>query len=142
MLLFPLFSPQACEIESRSCSTPWLCPLPAVWLEGVTETLQSQAVCVSRSIVSNSLGPPWTVACQAPSVLGDSRGKNSGVGCHVLFQGIFPTQVSNPNLLHCRQILYHLSHEGNSPYEKNLPHFHLIPTPVFRKNKWILSFLP
>ena len=27
-------------------------------------------------------------------------------------QGIFPTQGSNPGLLHCRQILYHLSHQG------------------------------
>ena len=27
-------------------------------------------------------------------------------------RGIFPTQGSNPGLLHCRQILYHLSHQG------------------------------
>ena len=31
-------------------------------------------------------------------------------GCHFLLQGIFPTQGSNPGLLHCRQTLYHLSH--------------------------------
>ena len=37
-------------------------------------------------------------------------GKNTRVGCHFLLQGIFPTQGSNPALLHCRQILYHLSH--------------------------------
>ena len=36
-------------------------------------------------------------------------GKNSGVGCHFLLQGIFPTQTLNSGLLHCRQILYHLS---------------------------------
>ena len=30
----------------------------------------------------------------------------------ILLQGIFLTQVSNPGLLHCRQILYHLNHEG------------------------------
>ena len=41
----------------------------------------------------------------------NSPGKNTGVGCHSLFQGIFPTQGSNPGLLHCRQILYHLSHQ-------------------------------
>ena len=41
----------------------------------------------------------------------NSSGKNSGVGCHSLVQGIFPTQGSNPGLLHCRQILYHLSHQ-------------------------------
>ena len=41
----------------------------------------------------------------------DSPGKNTGVGCHSLLQGIFPTQGSNPDLLHCRQTLYHLSHQ-------------------------------
>ena len=30
--------------------------------------------------------------------------KDTGVGCHSLLQGIFPTQRSNPGLLHCRQI--------------------------------------
>ena len=31
-------------------------------------------------------------------------------GCHFLFQGIFPTQGSNLQLLHCKQFLYHMSH--------------------------------
>ena len=38
-------------------------------------------------------------------------GKNTGVGCHSLCQGIFPNQKSNLGLLHCGQILYHLSHQ-------------------------------
>ena len=38
----------------------------------------------------------------------DSPGKNIGVGCHSLLQGIFPTQRLNQYLLHCRQILYQL----------------------------------
>ena len=50
------------------------------------------------------------------SVHGDSAGKNTGVGCHALLQGIFPTQGLNPGLPHCRQILYHLSHQ-KSPQE-------------------------
>ena len=33
---------------------------------------------------------PWTIACQAPLSM-DSPGKNTGVGCHFLLQGIFPT---------------------------------------------------
>ena len=37
---------------------------------------------------------------------------------HALLQEIFPTQGSFPGLPHCRQILYHLSHEG-SPCEDN-----------------------
>ena len=43
----------------------------------------------------------------------DSPGKNSGVGCHFLLQGIFLTQGSNLGLLHCRQIVYQLSHQGS-----------------------------
>ena len=42
---------------------------------------------------------PWTVARQAP-LSKNSVGKNIGVGCHFLLQGIFPTQGSNPSLLH------------------------------------------
>ena len=48
------------------------------------------------------------------SVLADSPGKNTGVGCHALLQGIFPTQGLNPGLLYCRQFLYHLSHQESS----------------------------
>ena len=64
------------------------------------------------SVMSDSLGPhglypirflhPW-----------DSPGKNTGVGCHFLLQGIFQTQGSNPGLLHRRQTLYPLSHQGS-----------------------------
>ena len=43
----------------------------------------------------------------------NSPGKNIGVGSHAPFQAIFPTQGSNPGLLHCRQILYHLSCQGS-----------------------------
>ena len=38
-----------------------------------------------------------------------------------LLQGIFPTQGSNPGILHCRQILYYLSHQVNQR-QKDLPH--------------------
>ena len=53
--------------------------------------------------------------CSLPgsSVHGDSTGKNIGVSCHAFLQGIFPTQGSKPGLLHCRQILYQLSHKGS-----------------------------
>ena len=49
----------------------------------------------------------------SPSVHGDSPGKNIWMDCPALLQGIFPTQGSNPGLLHCRQILYHLSNQGS-----------------------------
>ena len=44
----------------------------------------------------------------------NSLGKDTGMDCHFLLQGIFLTQGSNPGLLHCRQILYHLSHQESS----------------------------
>ena len=43
------------------------------------------------------------------SVHGILQVNNTGVGWHSLLQDIFKTQGSNPGLLHCRQILYHLS---------------------------------
>ena len=49
------------------------------------------------------------------SVHEDSPGKNTGVGCPALLQGIFPTQGLNPGLPHCRWIPYHLSHQGSPP---------------------------
>ena len=36
------------------------------------------------------------------------------MGCHFLVQGVFLTQGLNPDLLHCRQILYHVRHQGSS----------------------------
>ena len=60
----------------------------------------------SHSIVSYPLRPhglysPW-----------NSPGQNTGVGSLSLLQGVFPTQGSNPGLLHCRQFLYQLSHNS------------------------------
>ena len=45
----------------------------------------------------------------------DFPGKNTGVDCHFLLQEIFPTQRLNPGLTHCRQMLYHLSHQRSPP---------------------------
>ena len=46
-------------------------------------------------------------------VHGDSPDKNTGAGCHAFLQRIFPTHGSDQGLLHCRQILYPLSHQGS-----------------------------
>ena len=56
---------------------------------------------------------PMDCSPTGSSVHGDSSGKNTGMGCHALLQGIFPTQRLNPGLLHCRQILHHLSCQGS-----------------------------
>ena len=45
--------------------------------------------------------------------LWNSPDQSTGVGSLSLLQGIFPTQGSNPGLLLCREILYHLSQKGN-----------------------------
>ena len=67
---------------------------------------------VDCSVMSDSLQPlglyPTRLLCPW-----NFPGKNTGVGCHFLLQGIFPTQGLNPGLLHCRQMLYHLSHQGS-----------------------------
>ena len=68
--------------------------------------------CCLVSIVFNSL---WSHGLQPARLLWpcNSPGKNTGVVCHSFPQGIFQTQGSNMGLLHCRQILYHLSHQGS-----------------------------
>ena len=71
------------------------------------------------------------VDCTPPdcSVHRDSPGKNTGVDCHALLQGIFPTQESNWGLLHCRQILYQLSYQGSPKSISLLSHIQLFVTP-------------
>ena len=66
---------------------------------------------VSHSVVSD-FATPWTVAHHAALSMGFSR-QEYWSGCHSLCQGIFLTQESNPGLLHCKQILYHLGHQGS-----------------------------
>ena len=60
-----------------------------------------------------TLCDPMDCTPQGSSVYGDSSGKNTGVNCHFLLQGIFPAQGLNPGLPQCRWILYHLSHLGS-----------------------------
>ena len=77
-------------------------------------TISRSAVCSAAQSYPARYDPmDWSPP--GSSVHGDSPGKNTGVSCHFFLQGIFPTQGSNPGLLHCRQILYHLSHQGSPP---------------------------
>ena len=75
------------------------------------------STCVLCLVAQSCLTLCDLMDCSLPgsSVHGDSLGKNTGLGCHALLQGIFPSQGLNPGLSHCRQILYCLSHQG-SPY--------------------------
>ena len=58
---------------------------------------------------------PWTIAHQAHLSM-EFSGKNTVGGCHFFLHRIFPTQGLNLGLPHCRQIIYHLSHQGGPRY--------------------------
>ena len=60
----------------------------------------------------------------------DFPGKNTRVGCHFLFQGIFLTQELNLGLLHCKWILYQLSYEGSPKLTYKLGTFQKFYTPT------------
>ena len=83
-------------------SSDWELPLQLAQVWSLVRKLSESE---SHSVVSDSLRPrglcsPW-----------HSPGQNTGVSSLFLLQGIFPTQGSNPGLLHCRQILYQVSHK-------------------------------
>ena len=69
----------------------------------MAESPQKVKVKVAHSCLfdCDSMDCPW-----------NSPGQTTGVHSLSLLQGVFPTQRSNPGLLHCRQILYQLSHKG------------------------------
>ena len=79
--------------------------------------------------MSDFFATPWTLhglyLCPW-----NSPGQNTGVSCHALLQGIFPTQGSNPGLLHCRQMLYHLGHQGSQNHVS--PLLRTTPAPGFQ----------
>ena len=77
------------------------------WLDGITSSIdmkvkESQSESCSNSLQPHGICSPWK-----------SPGQNTGVGSLSLLQGIFPTQELNRGLLHCRWILYRLSHQGS-----------------------------
>ena len=72
--------------------------------------------CAALCLVTQScptLCDPMDCTPPGSSIHGDSPGKNTGVDCHALLQGIFPTKGLKPDLRYCRWILYHLSHQGS-----------------------------
>ena len=83
---------------------------------------------VSQSCLT--LCNPMDHSLPGSSIHGNSPDKNTGVSCHALLQGIFPTQGSKPSLPYYRQILYHPSHQGSLYYTMKWQ-----PTPVFMPGK-------
>ena len=100
--------PMEIEMATHSSILTWEIP----WTEelGGLQSMGSQ-VKWSCSVVSDSLLPDGLEPTKLLSPWG-FPGKNTGVGCHFLLQGIFPTQGLNPGLPHCRQVLYRLRHRG------------------------------
>ena len=72
-------------------------------------------MCLATQLCS-ILCDPMHCSLPGSSVYGDSPGKNTGMDCHALLQGIFPTQESNPGLSHCWRILYFLSNQGSPDF--------------------------
>ena len=92
------------KLQSPSKSAPHpqpSCPLVTAPEKGKCQSLSHVWLFATPWTVARRLLCPW-----------DSPGKNTGVGCRALLQGIFPAQGSNPSLLHCRRILYRRSHQG------------------------------
>ena len=91
-------------------SAPTMCHALFIHLKDKAKLMNKSMILQSCGLVTKScpipLGPhglqptrflcPWAFP-----------GKNTGVSCHVLLQGIFLTQELNLHLLHCRQILHH-----------------------------------
>ena len=111
----PLPTPGA---YSNSCPLSWWCHL-TIFPSVVPFSSYLQSFPASGSLMSQLFpsGGQSIGASASASVLPMNiqdwfpLGLNTGVGCHSLLQGIFPTQGLNPGLLNCRRILYHLSHQ-------------------------------
>ena len=86
---------------------------------------------MSHSFRPHGLYSPW-----------NSPGQNTGVASCSLLQGIFPTHGSNPGLLHCRQILYQLSHHGSPrilEWVKPIPAPEDLPSPGIEPGSSVLQ---
>ena len=101
--------------------TSLLSPALAGWFVTTSATWEAlTGICAVLCLVTQScptVCDPMDCSPPGSSVLGDSPGLNTGVGCHALLQRIFPTQGSYPGLLHCRLILYQLSPKGSPECE-------------------------
>ena len=90
------------RISSVSCNGTWVL-YHYCHLKSESEVTQS---CLT-------LHNPMDCSLRGSSVHGFFPGKSTGVGCHFLLLGIFPTQGLKPGLPHCRQTFYRLSHLGS-----------------------------
>ena len=89
------------------------------WKQGLPRMSQHacwaeiRCVVLSHSVMCDSLWPPWTVPCQAPLSLGILHARILEWVAMPSSWGSSHPRDRNPGLLHCRRILYHLSHQGS-----------------------------
>ena len=87
------------------------------WLQVNSEGAQPcMCVCVQLLSGLTLCDPKDCSPCQSPRSIGFFQGKNTGVSCHFLLQGIFLTQGSNLHLLHGQVNSLTPSHLGSQPY--------------------------
>ena len=109
----------------------WLAELPG-------KPFEEYVLCVCLVTQScSTLCYPMDCSLPGSSAHGDSPGNNTGVGCHAFLQRIFPTQGLNPGLLHCRWILYCLSHQGSPACTTSSLFIHLLMNPWFASISWL-----
>ena len=116
-----------CVLVTQSCPTPcdpMHCSPPGSSVHGILQARILEWVAISFSNVNFSSSSLATKSC--PTLVTPMNCSLPGSFVHGNFQtrilewvaisfsqGIFPTQGSNLHLLHCRQILYQLSHQGS-----------------------------
>ena len=113
MMCSPMLPPPWMTGEGSQCASPWAGGFThfAICASARYSAQTQSAFAVGHTymcLVAQScltLCDPMDCSLPGSSVHVDSPGKNTGVGCHALLQGIFPTQGLNPGLLQCRQIL-------------------------------------
>ena len=88
--------------------------IPKKWRKKlITPLLSVRCWAMLSCLLCPTLHDPMDCSLPRFTVHGDSSGKNTGVGCHALLQGIFPAQGFKPRSPTLQDILYCLSHQGS-----------------------------
>ena len=98
-----IVSTSSCYTMTRKQTFGIYFPVDGGLYASVLSCISRVWLCAARWTGTARLLCPW-----------DFPGKNPGVGCHALLQGIFLSQGSYLRLLHCRRILYHWA-TGEAP---------------------------
>ena len=98
-----------------------------IFIYGISEMTVTQ---LCPTLRPHGLYSPW-----------NSLGQNAGVGGFSFLQEIFPTQGSNPGLPHCRQIFYHLSHQGTPYGIRECSNFIILHVPMQFSKHYLLNRL-